>query len=74
MRVTMTFASDRTRRRRLARLLGDQRGTTAIEYALIGALIAVVVIGALQALGSGTTGLFGTLEAIAAAVQGALPG
>ena len=64
----MTLAPDRKRRRTLAPLLGDQCGTTAIEYALI----AVVVIGALQGLSGGTTGLFGTLEAIAVAVQAAL--
>ena len=33
------------------RLFKDESGATAIEYGLIAALIAVVIIGALQALG-----------------------
>lgn len=32
-------------------LLHDQRGVTSIEYALLGALIAMVIIGAVSALG-----------------------
>ena len=35
----------------MTRLLKDESGATAIEYGLIAALIAVVVIGALQTLG-----------------------
>jgi pilus assembly protein Flp/PilA len=35
----------------VTRLLKDESGATAIEYGLIAALIAVVIIGALQALG-----------------------
>ncbi len=33
------------------RFMKDESGATAIEYGLIAALIAVVIIGALQALG-----------------------
>jgi pilus assembly protein Flp/PilA len=35
-----------------------KRGVTAIEYALIAALIAVVIIGAVTALGSGVSTTF----------------
>lgn len=34
------------------RFLDDQSGATAIEYGLIAALIAVVIIGTLQAIGN----------------------
>jgi pilus assembly protein Flp/PilA len=34
------------------RFLKDESGATAIEYGLIAALIAVVIIGALQTIGS----------------------
>jgi pilus assembly protein Flp/PilA len=36
----------------LRRFLKDESGATAIEYGLIAALIAVVVIGAIQTIGS----------------------
>lgn len=36
----------------LARFVKDESGATAIEYGLIAALIAVVIIGAAQALGT----------------------
>ena len=36
----------------------DKRAVTAIEYALIAALIAVVIIGAVTALGNGVSGTF----------------
>jgi pilus assembly protein Flp/PilA len=37
------------------RFVTDESGATAIEYGLIAALIAVVIIGALQALGGSIT-------------------
>jgi len=41
----------------LSRLAADRRGTTAIEYGLIAALIAVACIGGFRALGnSNSTG------------------
>jgi len=43
-------AAGRTRRR--------QRGVTAIEYALLGALIAVVIVGAVAATGTSLLTLF----------------
>jgi pilus assembly protein Flp/PilA len=44
MNATQTFAR---------RLLTDERGATAIEYGLLVALIAVVLIGTVAALGNG---------------------
>jgi pilus assembly protein Flp/PilA len=37
----------------------DSHGATAIEYALIATLIAVVIVGAVTGLGSAVAGLFG---------------
>ncbi len=42
----------------LAALRADSSAVTAIEYALIAALIAVVIIGAVTSLGSGVSGTF----------------
>ena len=42
----------------LQRFLVDESGATAIEYALIAALIAVAIIGAVQALGGNITTAF----------------
>jgi len=39
----------------------DKRAVTAIEYALIAALIAVVIIGAVTSLGSGVSKTFSTV-------------
>ena len=38
--------------------LRDERGATAVEYGLMVALIAVVIIGAVTALGTKLTGMF----------------
>lgn len=38
----------------------DERGATAIEYALIASLIAVVIIGAVTSLGTSVGNLFNT--------------
>jgi pilus assembly protein Flp/PilA len=40
------------------RFLKDEEGVTAIEYGLIAALIAVVIISAVQAVGSNLTTVF----------------
>ena len=45
----------------LIRFARDQRGATAIEYGLIAALIAVVIIGAVTALGTGVSDNFNTV-------------
>ena len=42
----------------LARFLKNQSGATAIEYGLIAALIAVVIIGAVSTVGSKLSGTF----------------
>jgi len=51
---------------RLARLARDESGATAIEYGLIVALIAVVIIGAVTALG---TNLNTTLSSAGSAIR-----
>ena len=45
----------------LARLLKDQHGVTAIEYALIAALIAVAAIGAFTLTGTRLSTTFSTV-------------
>jgi pilus assembly protein Flp/PilA len=49
----------------LAEFTRDERGATAIEYSLLGSLIAVVIIVSLQMVGSNLVGLF---ERVAAAL------
>ncbi|MDM7984363.1 MAG: Flp family type IVb pilin [Maricaulis sp.] len=39
----------------ISRFVKDESGATAIEYGLIAALIAVVIIGAVTALGTGVS-------------------
>lgn len=46
----------------IARFVKDESGATAIEYGLIAALIAVVIIGAVRLVGEGTKETF---EAVA---------
>ena len=50
-----------------SRFLRDESGATAIEYGLIAAGIAVVIIAAVQLVG---TNLNGTFTSVASAVQG----
>lgn len=45
-----------------ARFLNDESGATAIEYGLIAALIAVVVIGAVSLIGTKLNGTFTTIS------------
>ena len=42
-------------------LLTDESGTTAIEYGLIAALIAVVIIGAVKTVGTNLSSTFNTV-------------
>ena len=44
-----------------SRLMADESGATAIEYALIAALIAVVILSAILALGSSMQTQFGVI-------------
>ncbi|HWV19714.1 MAG TPA: Flp family type IVb pilin [Devosia sp.] len=45
-----------------ARFAQDESGATAIEYGLIAALISVVIIGAVSALGTNLTGVFEKID------------
>jgi pilus assembly protein Flp/PilA len=45
----------------IRRLIHDDSGATAIEYALIASLIAVAIVTALQALGTSITGTFNSV-------------
>lgn len=60
--------------RGLARFVADEQGATAIEYGLIAALMAVVIISGLTALGGETGGLYTVLDEIRAAIETALAG
>lgn len=44
------------------RFMNDESGATAIEYGLIAALIAVVLVGSLQAVGGALGGAFEKIE------------
>jgi pilus assembly protein Flp/PilA len=45
----------------LRTIFGDQRGVTALEYALIAALVAVVIIGGVSLLGTNVSKVFSTV-------------
>jgi len=45
----------------LTKLIGDKRGVTALEYALIAALVAVVIIGGVSLLGTNVSKVFSTV-------------
>jgi pilus assembly protein Flp/PilA len=47
--------------KRLMEILGDERGVSALEYAVIAALVAVVVIGSISLLGTNVSKLFSTV-------------
>jgi pilus assembly protein Flp/PilA len=46
----------------LARFVANESGATAIEYGLIAALIAVVIIGAVTAVGTSLSTTFSTVS------------
>ncbi len=46
---------------KFSKLIRDESGATAIEYGLIAALIAVVIIGALTTVGQNLSGVFNTI-------------
>ena len=46
----------------LTKFMNDESGATAIEYGLIAALVAVVIIGALITLGSALTTTFSSVS------------
>ena len=45
----------------ISRFVGDESGATAIEYGLIAALIAVVIIGAVTLVGTDLNAVFTTI-------------
>jgi pilus assembly protein Flp/PilA len=45
----------------VSRFVSDESGVTAIEYGLIAALIAVVIIGAVSTLGTKLSGTFASV-------------
>jgi pilus assembly protein Flp/PilA len=49
--------------RTFRRFLSDERGATAIEYAMIAAGIAAAIIAAVNALGVSVVGLYQSVEA-----------
>lgn len=53
--------------RTFRRFLRDERGATAVEYAIIAAGIAAVIVSAVSALGTTVKGLY---EAVSAAMMG----
>lgn len=46
---------------RIFKLIADDRGATAIEYAVIASLISVVALGSIAAIGLKVNALFGTI-------------
>jgi pilus assembly protein Flp/PilA len=46
----------------ISRFVRDESGATAIEYGLIAALIAVVIIGAVQVVGTSLSSTFQTIS------------
>lgn len=55
----------------VTRFLKDESGATAIEYGLIAALIAVVLVGALQTVGTSLNGAFSKISSSVSAATGA---
>ena len=55
-------------------LAGDERGSTAIEYALLASVVAITAIAGLRAFASGAGGLFGTMDRISQAIRAAVGG
>ena len=45
----------------MSRFIADESGVTAIEYGLIAALIAVVIIGVVTTVGTSLSGTFSTV-------------
>jgi len=58
--------TDMRNQRRIGELLRDSRAATAIEYALIAALIAVACVGAFQVMGDQIESTWGNITDITA--------
>lgn len=53
-------------------LLSDESGATAIEYALIGSLVSVAAIAAMQAFGTSVINLYGFVSDIVLDADGTI--
>ena len=53
---------ERKKLRRLTALAGDRRGVTVLEYALMTALVAIAIVGALSLTGTAITQVFSTIS------------
>lgn len=49
-------------KKHLRAFVGDERGATAIEYGMIAALIAAVIIGSLQVIGTSLNAKFSSIS------------
>ena len=47
---------------KVAPIMGDESGATAIEYGLIAGLVSVAAIGAMSAMGESLTSIFGVVQ------------
>lgn len=56
----------------VGRFCADDCGTTAIEYALIGGLVALAIVGSLGNLGGGVGALYRAFELISDALSGVI--
>lgn len=59
---------------RLRRFLSDESGVSAIEYALIAALVAVAIVGAIDILGQEVNDAFWSVSSDVATVASGLGG
>ena len=46
----------------MLRFLGDDEGATAVEYGLILALVTIVIVAGISALGGSTNGMWGRVQ------------
>jgi pilus assembly protein Flp/PilA len=60
--VDINFLTEPIMSKFIARMQNDEAGVTAIEYGLIAAAIAVVIIAAVTLLGSGLGNTFGAIS------------
>jgi pilus assembly protein Flp/PilA len=56
----------------MLQFINDENGATAIEYGLIAALIAVVIIGAVSALGTSVSSTFDTISSALSSATGSV--
>jgi pilus assembly protein Flp/PilA len=55
------FKGETSMKNLVSRFMADESGVTAIEYGLIAALIAVIIIGAVTVVGTSLSGTFSTV-------------